>query len=156
SLGGFDASIIYGGDLDLSWRMQREMGLRLAYAPCALIWHHHRTSIRGLFKLYEKNAIANCLLAQRYNHYASYPRTRTFLYLAREAMRSGLRATAGLARLREDGVWDSAFDAVRFSGEASGWLRWHARGALSIAPGPVPRAHATPGDRRQERTAMKV
>ena len=83
ALGGFDSRVIYGGDLDFSWRLQRATGLRLVYEPRALVRHRHRTTWRGLFALYEKNAIANCLLARRYPHYAPYPRVRTAAWLVR-------------------------------------------------------------------------
>jgi len=80
-IGLFDPTLIYGGDLDFSWRMQSAAGLRLVYEALAFVWHRHRTTYKGLFGLYEKNAIANCLLAERYHHYETYPRVRTFLYL---------------------------------------------------------------------------
>ncbi|MEW6271955.1 MAG: glycosyltransferase [Thermodesulfobacteriota bacterium] len=124
-IGGFDASIIYGGDLDFSWRMQRETGLRLVYEACALVWHQHRSSTRGLFHLYAKNAIGNCLLAERYDHYASFPTVRTLLYLTREASHSGLRAARSAIRRSPGGNGDDHYyDAVRFAGAAWGWLRF--------------------------------
>jgi cellulose synthase/poly-beta-1,6-N-acetylglucosamine synthase-like glycosyltransferase len=133
-LGGFDASIIYGGDLDFSWRMQRELGLALAYEPCALVWHQHRESPGGLFRLYAKNAIGDCLLAERYDHYAAFPRLRTLFYLAREASQSGWRATR--ARLARGAASDTDYyDAVRYAGAAWGWLRFRAGGVK--APGRI-------------------
>src|SRR5262245_36320012 len=112
-VGGFDAGLVFGGDLDFAWRVQRQTGLRLAYAPEASVRHRHRTTYHGLFKLYAKNALANCLLAGRYPHYESYRQLRTGAYLAREA---GRALCAG--RLPH---------AVRQAGELWGWLRWHGR-----------------------------
>ena len=66
AVGGFDAACTFGGDLDFCWRVQRSTGLRLAYEPAALVRHRHRTTWRGLFALYQKNALANCLLAERW------------------------------------------------------------------------------------------
>jgi glycosyltransferase involved in cell wall biosynthesis len=134
-IGLFDPTLIYGGDLDFSWRMQSGAGLRLVYEALAFVWHRHRTTYRGLFGLYEKNAIANCLLSQRYHHYETYPRVRTFLYLSRELLRSGLRS----ALLRRDET-SGSLDAVRYAGEAWGWLRWQV-GAVTLPArnGPVPR-----------------
>jgi cellulose synthase/poly-beta-1,6-N-acetylglucosamine synthase-like glycosyltransferase len=125
ALGGFDARIPFGGDLDFSWRLQRETGQRLVYAPTALVRHRHRTEWRGLAALYEKNAIANCLLAGRHAYYASYPGPRTFAYCVRECLRS---LTRGVLRLpHAGGPPDEHFaEAVRFAGEMRGWLRWHA------------------------------
>ena len=125
ALGGFDARIPFGGDLDFSWRLQRRTGRRLAYAPDALVRHRHRTTWRGLAALYEKNAIANCLLAGRHGYYARYPEVRTLAYCARECLRSGLR---GALRMPGSGgsPSDHFAEAVRFAGEMRGWLRWHA------------------------------
>jgi glycosyltransferase involved in cell wall biosynthesis len=125
-IGGFDASIVYGGDLDFSWRMQRETGLTLAYEPCALVWHQHRPSARGLFKLYAKNAIGDCLLAERYGHYAPFTELRTLLYLVREASRSGWRARGSVVTGRHEPQDPAYFDALRYAGAAWGWLRFHA------------------------------
>ena len=134
-IGLFDPTLIYGGDLDFSWRMQSNANLRLVYEALAFVWHRHRTTYKGLFGLYEKNAIANCLLAERYHHYETYPRVRTFLYLSRELLRSGLRS----ALLRRDETGGS-LDAVRYAGEAWGWLRWQF-GAVTLPArnGPAPR-----------------
>ena len=124
-IGLFDPTLIYGGDLDFSWRMQSSAGLRLVYEALAFVWHRHRTTYKGLFGLYEKNAIANCLLSQRYQHYETYPRVRTFLYLSRELLRSSLAAFS-----RRDGA-SGSLDAVRYAGEAWGWLRWQV-GAVTL------------------------
>ncbi len=138
-LNGFDASIVYGGDLDLSWRMQRDLGLRLVYEPCALVWHQHRSTARGLFKLYEKNAIANCLLAQRYEYFDAYPELRTLLFLTREMSRSALLAGVNVLAGTYDRVDVHSCDAIRWAGEAWGWLRWRSgRAAVpTIAGRPV-------------------
>jgi cellulose synthase/poly-beta-1,6-N-acetylglucosamine synthase-like glycosyltransferase len=123
-LGGFDARIPFGGDLDFSWRLQRRTGRRLVYAPDALVRHRHRTTWRGLAALYEKNAIANCLLAGRDPYYAGYPAARTLAYCARECLRSLVR---GALRMPAAGGEPNEHfaDAVRFAGEMRGWLRWH-------------------------------
>jgi GT2 family glycosyltransferase len=125
-LGGFDASLVFGGDLDFAWRMQREGGSRLVFAPEALVRHRHRTTWRGLFRLYAKNAVANCLLARRYPHYAAYPELRTFAYLARECARSALRAAGGRPTAEGGPPAEHLAHAVRHAGEMWGWLRWHA------------------------------
>jgi glycosyltransferase involved in cell wall biosynthesis len=125
-IGGFDPAIVYGGDLDFSWRMQRETGLALAYEPCALVWHQHRPSPRGLFKLYAKNAIGDCLLAERYGHYQPFTELRTLLYLAREAARSAWRAQRTLLHGGPAGRDAAYFDALRYAGAAWGWIRFRA------------------------------
>ncbi len=126
-VGGFDPAIVFGGDLDLSWRLQVATGLSLVYEPCALVWHRHRTTTAGLYRLYRKNALANCLLARYHEDFASFPRLRTLLWAGREAAQSGTRAA--LSRVtggdRDATAW---FDAICYVGAASGWMRWHFRG----------------------------
>src|SRR5262249_56062126 len=73
SVGGFDPACRFGGDLDFCWRVQLLTGMRLVYEPRALVQHRHRTTWRGLFALYQKNALANCLLAQRWPYPPTYP-----------------------------------------------------------------------------------
>jgi len=123
-IGLFNPGIIFGGDLDLSWRMQREAGLRLVYEPLAFVWHRHRTTVQGLFALYEKNAIAHCLLAQHYDHYADYPTLRTLAFLTRECLRSAARGVLPGGRWGRERTAVSRMDAVRYAGQMWGWLRW--------------------------------
>ena len=130
---GFDAACRFGGDLDFCWRVQRRTGLALAWAPAAVVRHRHRTTWRGLFALYEKNALANCLLAERWPHYAAYPTLRTAAFLGRELVRSGLRMLSSGPAGRGDPGRAPLPQAVRLAGELSGWLRWHCRaGARAV------------------------
>jgi len=49
-IGGFDPLYIKAGDdVDICWRLQ-ERGWRLAFSPSALVWHHHRNSIRAYWR----------------------------------------------------------------------------------------------------------
>ncbi|KAA3622611.1 MAG: glycosyltransferase [Proteobacteria bacterium] len=48
-IGGFDVSLLAGHDVDLSWRMS-QWGYHLAYAPRAVVRHHHRDTMDGLFR----------------------------------------------------------------------------------------------------------
>ena len=49
-VGGFDP--IYnkaGDDVDVCWRLQ-DRGWHLAFSPSALVWHHHRNSVKAYWK----------------------------------------------------------------------------------------------------------
>ncbi len=49
-VGGFDP--IYtkaGDDVDICWRLQ-EQGWHLAFSPSALVWHHHRNSVKAYWR----------------------------------------------------------------------------------------------------------
>jgi glycosyltransferase involved in cell wall biosynthesis len=134
AVGGFDAACRFGGDLDFCWRLQCRTGMRLVYASAAVVRHRHRTTWRGLFALYEKNALANCLLAERWPHYAHYPSLRTGAFLGREMVRSGLRALVTGPAGRADPGRAPLPETVRWAGELSGWLRWRC-GARTEAAG---------------------
>ena len=49
-IGTFDGSMLTAEDVDLAWRMQDRLGLKIAYSPEAVIFHQHRESIRALLK----------------------------------------------------------------------------------------------------------
>ena len=60
--GGFDPQVRSGGDADLAWRVQECHGLRIAYAPDAVVAHRHRESVRGLLRqrrLYGYGSVVN-------------------------------------------------------------------------------------------------
>ena len=84
----------------------------------------HRTTWRGLFALYQKNALANCLLGERWIHYAAYPSLRTGAFLGREVVRSGFRVLVAGPAGRGDPGDAPLPEMVRWAGELSGWLRW--------------------------------
>lgn len=50
ALGGFDPQFrVAGDDVDVCWRLL-DRGLRIGYAPAALVWHHRRSSIGGYLR----------------------------------------------------------------------------------------------------------
>ena len=137
TVGGFDTACPFGGDLDFCWRVQRRTGLQLRYEPAAVVRHRHRTTWRGLFALYEKNALANCHLAERWPYYAAYPSVRTAAFLGREMVRSGVRVLVSGPAGRGDPGRAPLPEMVRWAGELSGWLRWRYRargGASGMTP----------------------
>lgn len=49
-LGGFDHQFrVAGDDVDICWRFL-DAGLKIGYAPAALVWHHRRTSLGAYIK----------------------------------------------------------------------------------------------------------
>ncbi|HJQ82902.1 MAG TPA: glycosyltransferase [Candidatus Binatia bacterium] len=147
-VGLFDPSLVSGGDLDLSWRMQRA-GWGLAYAPGALVRHRHRTTFRGLVKLYAKNGHGAALLGDRYPSYAPYQSLRLPLCRVKEMGEDLVRCTLGLpgALARRDGyaARRPLFKLGIHLGDLLGWLRWRlgprggsdALGYLSARPDEV-------------------
>lgn len=50
AIGGFDATYTKAGDdVDICWRLQAQ-GWHLAFSPSALVWHHHRDSVKAYWK----------------------------------------------------------------------------------------------------------
>ena len=50
ALGGFNPIFTKAGDdVDLCWRLQAR-GWMIGFAPCALVWHRHRSSIRAYWR----------------------------------------------------------------------------------------------------------
>jgi GT2 family glycosyltransferase len=50
AIGGFDPTYVKAGDdVDVCWRLQ-EHGHTLGFAPGALVWHHHRDSVKAYWK----------------------------------------------------------------------------------------------------------
>ena len=50
ALDGFDPTFLRAGDdVDLCWRLQAR-GWEIGFAPAALVWHHHRASLKGYWR----------------------------------------------------------------------------------------------------------
>jgi GT2 family glycosyltransferase len=50
AIGGFNPVYLRAGDdVDICWRLQGK-GLRIGFAPSALVWHHHRASVKGYWR----------------------------------------------------------------------------------------------------------
>ena len=50
SIGGFNPLYLRAGDdVDICWRLQGK-GLRVGFAPAALVWHHHRSTVRAYWR----------------------------------------------------------------------------------------------------------
>jgi glycosyltransferase involved in cell wall biosynthesis len=126
-VGLFDPSLVSGGDLDLSWRIQRA-GWGLSYAAEAVVRHRHRTTFRGLVKLYAKNGHGAALLGHRYPSYAPYQSLRLPLCRLKEMVGDLVRFALALpaAGVRRDGyaALHPLFKLGIHLGDLFGWLRW--------------------------------
>ncbi len=69
-IGLFSPQMVSGGDVDMSWRMQKELGLKIKFIPEALVFHKHRTNIKGLFKQFYKYERGEMLWEKAYKDYA--------------------------------------------------------------------------------------
>jgi glycosyltransferase involved in cell wall biosynthesis len=66
-LGGFDEELITGEDADLLWRMQLETEYRLLYRAKAVVWHRHRSSMRGLWRQTIGWGMGHALVYKKYH-----------------------------------------------------------------------------------------
>jgi len=66
-IGYFD-NVISGGDADFAWRVQLKTGYKISYAPDAVVFHKHRTDLRGLFKQQFKYGCGTKLLCEKYKN----------------------------------------------------------------------------------------
>ncbi|HEY9762566.1 MAG TPA: glycosyltransferase [Trichocoleus sp.] len=65
-IGLFRPYLTSGGDADICWRMQREGGWQLAFAPEAVIQHHHRSTLKELRRQWYRYGCSNRYLHELY------------------------------------------------------------------------------------------
>ena len=111
-LGGFREDVRYFADMEISWRMQIELGLRLVFRPEAAIRHRHRRTWRALWRQGVQHGRGVAFMKRVYpDRYAIDPRE--------QAGRLG-----GIARaLARGGIAGAAFQVVWFAGMTAGYLR---------------------------------
>jgi len=68
-VGLFIPEMISGGDADISWRMQRQLGLKIKFIPDALVYHKHRTSLAGLYNQFRKYEHGKLLWGKYYSDF---------------------------------------------------------------------------------------
>lgn len=68
-VGLFVPEMTSGGDADISWRMQKQLGLKIKFIPEALIYHKHRNSIGGLYRQYRKYEQGKLMWKEQYPDY---------------------------------------------------------------------------------------
>lgn len=102
-VGGFNPYHLAADDVDLSWRMQLDLGVRLAYAPNAVIYHHHRATKLGLARMYRRTGFVEILIDTMFRDAPGYPRRRA--HQVRRLIRQSVRlpiyvSAAGLRQIR--------------------------------------------------------
>ncbi len=66
-LAGFDESFTFGGDVDMSWRVQLE-GFQLVIAQKAILYHDSRASYNDYFTQYFRYGIGHAHLLKKYSN----------------------------------------------------------------------------------------
>jgi GT2 family glycosyltransferase len=137
SIGGFNAVFLRAGDdVDVCWRLQAK-GWRIGFAPAALVWHHHRASIKAYWRQQIGYGEGELWLAP---HHPDKFQGRHVLWRGR--IYSALPFVRALTRARINaGLWGTAaFPSVYFTGApVASYLphsvQWQAGWMLAIALG---------------------
>ena len=117
SIDGFNPVFVRAGDdVDVCWRLQAR-GLRLGFAPAALVWHRHRTTIEGFWRQQVGYGEAEAWLHVHHPEKCSGGRI-----LWRGRIYSPSPQTLGLrARRVHTGVWGTAAFPSVYWAEPSPW-----------------------------------
>lgn len=126
-LQGFREDMPSGGDADLAWRMQKDLGLKITFMPDAIVTHHHRTSLRDLLAQSSKYARGAMDLTCRHG-LASPPLPRRLAGVAAAMVRALANVPLKLLEngRRDPTVWmEPVCDLVWRMGEVAGMLAWY-------------------------------
>jgi len=72
---GFRSEMSTGADVDLGWRIQQLPDCQVAYAPDAIVYHKHRTTLSDLHRQYYRYGFSEIMLDALYRNQIFYPRT---------------------------------------------------------------------------------
>jgi GT2 family glycosyltransferase len=126
-VGMFDTSFPGGGweDADLCWRFARSTGLKLVYAPRAVVFHHYRATPREFLVQHYRYGYGLGLVSRKHAAElgtAWLKRTRSYGSLPR-ATRSWLGAELRRLSGRRVDLLTPRFDLLRLLGQRAGVLR---------------------------------
>jgi cellulose synthase/poly-beta-1,6-N-acetylglucosamine synthase-like glycosyltransferase len=75
AIGAFNGRLFTASDVDLAWRLQLETGARVVYAPTAVIYHTHRSTLKSMARQFRRHGFGEILLDAMYKDHAGYQRT---------------------------------------------------------------------------------
>jgi cellulose synthase/poly-beta-1,6-N-acetylglucosamine synthase-like glycosyltransferase len=75
AIGGFDAALTSGGDVDAAWRLQDATAFRLVFEPGAIVRHRHRRRVSTLVRQHRRYARGHADLDQRWGSRPAYRRS---------------------------------------------------------------------------------
>jgi GT2 family glycosyltransferase len=124
-IGGFDERLPGGGfeDADLCWRLEREAGVELRYAPRAVVLHRYRSTARDFLVQHHRYGRGLALLRWKFPSRLPWgvrERARAYRGFAGAAAR--LAAIAARRGAREE-LGLASYDLLRHIGQRTGFLR---------------------------------
>lgn len=72
---GFDERMFTGGDIDLSWRIQKQGLGEVVFAPAAVVFHKHRSSLRGMYRQFHRYGYCSGMMTALHRTEPEYPQT---------------------------------------------------------------------------------
>lgn len=125
-VGGFRSELFTGGDVDLGWRVQQLPDWQVQFAPGALVYHKHRTTLAGLHRQYYRYGYSEIILDTLYRNQRWYPRRprRQLLVMLRQVRALLIYILSFAYRLGRSALlgWDSKYvlwPALWFAVESS-------------------------------------
>lgn len=126
-LSGFREDMQTGGDADLAWRMQKDLGRTLAFVPKAVVLHYHRTSLGELLRQSSKYARGAMDLGRRHGLLRP-PLGRRIAGIGAATLRALAGAPLTWVRNghRDRAAWlEPVCDLAWRIGEVAGMLAWY-------------------------------
>lgn len=128
-IGNFDNTLVSWGDVDMSWRVQKETDWKLAYVPEAVVEHRHRTTVPGLYRQARRYGFGQATAAARF---PDELKVTADTFVSKRLKKLGMCGLSLISRSLKQliGKSDSlytlqpAFYAVELAGELAGWRRY--------------------------------
>lgn len=74
-LGGFNEHLFTGGDVELSWRIQLSLGIKVDYAPQAIVYHVHRSTLKSMARQFRRHGYGEIFIDAMFKDKPGYQRT---------------------------------------------------------------------------------
>ena len=103
-INAFNARLYTGADIDLAWRIQLATGVQAVYAPEAIIYHVHRSTLRSMAKQFRRHGFGEIFLDAMYKNHPNY-RRRPKQQLARMGRQCWALLTYSRSLLYRGGTW---------------------------------------------------
>jgi cellulose synthase/poly-beta-1,6-N-acetylglucosamine synthase-like glycosyltransferase len=97
AVGCFDDRMTTGGDIDLSWRVQRERLGEVLYVPDSTVLHQHRDTVSGVFREFRRYGYCSGTFAWHMRDQPDYPECAA--WQGRTMLRQALAMTTYAASL---------------------------------------------------------
>lgn len=104
-LGPFDADMISGGDVEMSWRAQLRAGWKLVLCPSAIVWHNHASTLADLFRQQKRYGMGRVQIHQRLPEVQPFEGFGEWYWRWRLLLAGALRLAADYRKLSAGRGW---------------------------------------------------